>query len=171
MLLWLKLGSMIGQRDVARASFRWDFLIAAMVAGAALVLIAQALWGLVGRWIARFFGAETSSRDLRLVWGASFFPQVIALLFLFPLDLLIVGPDAFTSEKLTDPLSLTWSAFSVAAAICLALWSLFLLVRGVEVSTSQKLWESLLTSFVGIATLAAAVGVFVVLGLLLGGSS
>jgi len=158
MLLWLKLGSLLGYRDVARVEFRWSYLIVAAVAGALLALFAQSLWGYVGAGAARAVDAQPPPRELRVVWGASAFPQIIGLVLLLPLDLLIVGSDTFTSERLSDPLATGWAALSIAFSLSLAVWSLFIFVRGVEVSASVSLLKALVLSFVGVAVLCAIVG-------------
>ena len=89
--------------------------------------------GYVGAASVRAVGGDVATRvDLRLVWGAGAFPQVFALLLLLPLDLLIVGTDTFTSERLDDPLATGWAAFSIAMAVSLTVWSVYLFVRGVE---------------------------------------
>ena len=158
MLLWLKLGSLLGYRDVARVEFQWSYLIVAGVAGALLALFAQSLWGYVGAGAARAFDSQPPPRELRVVWGASAFPQIIGLILLLPLDLLIVGSDTFTSEKFSDPLATGWAALSIAFSLSLAIWSLFIFVRGVEVSASVSLLKALVLSFVGVVVLGAIVG-------------
>lgn len=158
MLLWLKLGSLLGFRDVARSEFEWSYLAVAAVAGAILGLVTQAIWGYAGAGAARVFGAQAPPRDLRIVWGASDFPQVIGLALLLPLDLLIVGSDSFTSEKLGDPLATGWAAISIALSLSLAVWTLFIFVRGVEVAASVSLLKAIALSLVGFAVMVVVVG-------------
>lgn len=158
MLLWLKLGSLLGVRDVAQVEFKWSYLVVAAVAGALLGLIAQLIWGYVGAAAARAFGGRTPARDLRVVWGASDFPQVIGLAVLLPLDLLIVGSDTFTSEKLSDSLATGWAAISIAFSLSLGAWTLFIFVRGVEVATSVSVVKAIAISLVGLAVMAVVVG-------------
>lgn len=158
MLLWLKLGSMLGVREVASAEFKWSYLIVAGVAGALLALVAQLVWGYLGAGSVRMVGGHSPARDLRVVWGASAFPQVIGLVALLPLDLMIVGQDTFTSEKLVDPLSTGWAALSIALSLSLAVWSLFIFVRGVEVASSVSLFKALGITLVGVLVLAAIAG-------------
>ena len=171
MLLWLKLGSLLGIRDVAAVEFRWAYLVVAAIAGALLALVAQLIWGYVGAAVVRATGEHTSARDMRVVWGASAFPQIIGLAFLLPLDLLIVGPDTFTSEKLVDPLSTGWAALSIAFSLSLAVWSLFIFVRGVEVAASVSFIKAVMISFVGVLVLAAIVAGSVAGAGALGGAS
>lgn len=157
MLLWLKLGSLLGFRDVARVEFQWSYLIVAAVAGALIGLVAQSIWGYTGAGAARTLGRHAPPRDLRVVWGASAFPQVIGLATLLPLDLLIVGSDTFTSEKLSDSLATGWAALSIALSLSLLVWSLFIFVRGVEVATSVSVVKALALSLVGLVVMVVVV--------------
>lgn len=169
MLLWLKLGSLLGFRDVARVEFKWSYLIVAAAAGAVLGLVAQLIWGYAGAAAARAFGGQAPARDLRVVWGASDFPQVIGLAVLLPLDLLIVGSDTFTSEKLGDSVATGWAAISIALSLSLAVWTLFIFVRGVEVATSVSLLKAIALSLVGLVVMGVVVGGSVVGAAALGG--
>lgn len=134
MIFWLKIGALLGFRQVAAVQFRWSYIVVAVVAGAVVALMAQVLWGFAGAIAMRLVGGEPPARDLRVVWGASSFPQIAVLLLLLPLDLLIVGPATFTSERLTDPLSTGWAALSIALSASVAVWSMFIFLRGVEVA-------------------------------------
>jgi Yip1 domain len=157
MLLWLKLGSLIGIRDVAASQFKWSYLVVGAIAGALLALVAQMIWGYVGAIVVRSVGGHTTARDLRVVWGASDSPHVVGLVVLLPFDLIVVGTDTFTSEKLTDPLSTGWAALSIAFSLSLAIWSLFIFVRGVEVAADVSWIKALAISFVGLLVLAVIV--------------
>lgn len=132
-ILWLKLSALIGVRDTAPADFRWGFLAASAVLGAMLALVAQVVWGWGGAALSRRKGTEVRAGDLRMVWGAAAFPQVLALMLLLPADVLVVGPEAFTSGKLADPVSSAWAALSLALGLALTLWSWGLLVKGFQV--------------------------------------
>lgn len=171
MLLWLKLGSLVGLREVARSQFQWAYLVVGAVAGALLALVAQLIWGYVGATAVRAFGGHTSARDLRVVWGASAFPQIIGLVLLLPLDLLIVGTDTFTSERLSDPLATGWAALSIALSLSLAVWSLFIFARGVEVSSSISFPRAIAVGAIGAVVLAVVVGGSVVGAAALGGGA
>ena len=155
MLLWLKLGGMADLRDVGPRAYDAGLLVAALVAGALVGLGGQWLWseaaarlaGATRRALRRDEGADppgvsvparsggASAPELRLVWGAAAFPQVLPLFVLLPLDLLIVGPGAFTTVPMSDSLATAWAALSVALGVAIALWSAFLFVRGVQVAT------------------------------------
>lgn len=169
MLLWLKLGSLTGLRSVTSADFRWSFVVVAGVAGAVLFLLAQALWGVVGRVAFRAGGRRIAAAELRLVWGAAAFPQVGVLLVLLPLDLLIVGAETFTSTRLSDPLATGWAAISIALSLSLALWSLYLFARGVEVASGGG-WASSMAGVMlalgctSAVAVAAAVAVTTIVG-------
>lgn len=171
MLLWLKIGSLIGTRRVAAVDFRWSYLVVAGVAGALIALVAQSVWGYLGAGVVRAFRAHAPARDLRVTWGASAFPQVIALVVLLPLDLLIVGTDTFTSERLDDSLATGWAALSIAFSVSLLVWSAFIFVRGVEVATSTPPLKAVAISFVAVVCLAAVVGGSIAGALALGGSA
>lgn len=157
MALWLKVGSLVGVRDVAGDQFSWLYLASAALSGILIALLAQLLWGVAGAAAARVFGASTEPRALRIVWGASAFPQVLALVILLPLDFLIVGPATFTSERLEDPLASGWAALSIALSISLAIWSAFIFFRGIEVATRLTVVRTVVVATVAIASLAAIV--------------
>jgi hypothetical protein len=171
MLVWLKLGSLIGVREVARSGFEWGYLIAAGVAGALLGLVAQLVWGYLGSGAARLAGGDSNARDMRVVWGASAFPQILGLAILLPLDLIIVGSDTFTSEKLGDSLATGWAALSIAFSLSLVVWSLFIFVRGVEVASSLPPLKALGVTLVGVLVLAAIAGGSVAGAAALGGGA
>ncbi|MEA2499496.1 MAG: hypothetical protein QOH26_1901 [Actinomycetota bacterium] len=142
-LLWLKLSGLIGLREDSARAFEWWFLAAGCGLGVILALLAQAIWGAIGARVVARMGGSASPRALRLVWGAAAFPQVAALVLLLPADLLIVGPDSFTSRVPSDAVAAVWAALSVAIAVALAVWSLCLFVIGVGVAARVKVSRSL----------------------------
>lgn len=160
MLLWLKIGTLVGIRRIAATDFRWSYLIVALVGGAVLALAAQGLWGLVGRMLVRDMGSATT----RFVWGAAAAPQVFVLIPLLPLDLLLVGSETFTATKLTDPLETGWAALSIALSVSVAVWSGYLFYRGVQVAGDLRGPVAATGVALG-ATCAAIVTVAVALGL------
>lgn len=131
-LLWLKVSPLAGLRVESQLHFRWSYLAVAGLLGAILMLGGQSLWGILGPHMLRSMGLEADARELRLVWGASAFPQVFAVMLLVPMDLAIVGPDAYMNVRVEDPLSAGWAALSVAISLGLALWSVWLFVRGIQ---------------------------------------
>lgn len=131
-LLWLKVSPLAGLRVDSQLHFRWSFLLVAGLMGTSLMLGGQFLWGLIGFHVLRGVGLKSEPRELRLVWGASAFPQVFAVVLLAPMDLAIVGPEAYMNVRVEDPLSAGWAALSVALAVALALWSVWLFVRGIQ---------------------------------------
>ena len=160
MLLWLKVSVLAGLRVDSTVTFRWGFLAAAAVLGAVLGLIAQFAWGALGpRLIARL-GGEVTGREIRLVWGAAALPQVFGLVFLIPLDLLIVGPSTFTSAKLSDSVASAWAALSIAIAMSLTLWSLYLFIKGVSVVSGIRLRKALAASTVALLCLVLVIAAF-----------
>lgn len=138
-LLWLKVGALLGLREVCNPSYLAGYIVATAILGAVLALISQSVWGLIGPWSAAALRGDVPHRyEFRLVWGAAAFPQVFALFFLLPLDLLIVGPDTFTTTELVDPVSTAWAAFSIALGASALVWSLFLLFSGTSASTGLR---------------------------------
>jgi hypothetical protein len=136
LILWLKIGALAGLREAPVESYKNEYLTAALAVGAAVGLLGQWLWGLFG---ARTLGApRATARNLRLVWGAAAFPQLATLIVLLPLDLLIVGPEAFTSDRLRDPLATAWAALSIALGVAFAVWAAYLFVRGVAVISAGR---------------------------------
>lgn len=160
--LWLKGGALLGVRNVCTPDRVGQYIAGSLVLGALFALLAQLLWGGIGPRAMRMFHTETAGRDLRLVWGASAFPQVFALVLLLPLDLAIVGTDTFTTASLGDSLATAWAAFSIALGISVGVWSLFLFVRGLEVAGGISKGRALVGTVVAIACLAAVIGAVVV---------
>jgi len=169
-LLWLKVASLAGLRDTSVVTYRWNFLVAAAVIGALLGVLAQFVWGVVAARLGPAVGTEAKPRAARLVWGASAAPQVIALALLVPLDLLIVGPASFTSQKLEDPVASAWAALSIALSVALAVWSIFLFVKGLEVVAGLRPMRAAVAAVAAAGCLAAVVIVFRFLAVLLSGA-
>ncbi len=159
-LLWLKLSSLLGFRDVAPEDFRWGFLVGAGLIGAILALLGQMVWGRIGRWVLKMFGTDVRPGDLRMVWGAAAGPQIFGILLLLPIDLLVVGPEAFTSATLNDPVSSGWASLSIALGVALAVWSGGLFLKGVQVVAKVR-WPVLVAA----STVAAVCLTVVVIGI------
>jgi hypothetical protein len=138
MMAWLKVGALAGWRSAAAARLEPGVLPSAVVLGALLGVAAQLAWGAAGPPLAARLGGGARPRDLRLVWGASGLPQTFALAVLLPGDLVIVGPAAFTSDPLRDPVATMWAALSIALGLALVVWSAWIFVRGVEVATGLE---------------------------------
>lgn len=167
-LLWLKVGALMGMREVCSATYLTGFIVAAAALGAVLGLLAQSLWGGIGGPMLSALGGERpAAYELRLVWGAAFLPQVFPLFVLLPLDLLIVGRDTFTTARLVDAVSTAWAAFSIALGVSAVVWTLFLLVRGVQSASSLARWRAVAGAATGLACLALVIGGFVAATLLL----
>ncbi len=158
MVLWLKLSSLVGIRVVAAEDFRWDLFGAALIGGAIATSAGQVLWGVVGRAAARVLGGRAEMTDLRFVWGICAFPTVLVVALTLPLDLSIVGTEAFASERLGDPVSTAWAAFSVALAVSAAVWSLFLFGRGTEVVSGLSPVRAAAATVIAMSYLAVLVG-------------
>ena len=166
-ILWLKLGSLLGLREFCTDQRVAAYLTLSLVVGGLLGLAAQALWGVAGTKAFDAMHAPARAADLRLVWGASAFPQVLALVLLLPLDLLIVGGDSFTSRPLVDTVSTAWAAFSIAAALSFSVWSLYLFVRGTEVATSSRIGRGLVGAGIALLCLVAVVACVAIAGALI----
>jgi hypothetical protein len=139
-------------REMSERSYRPVYLVLAVVAGAVVGLIGQFLWGFVG---ARVLSESASARDMRLVWGAASLPLCGVVLVLLPLDLLIAGPQTYTTERVDDPLATAWAAFSMAVGVALALWSGYLFVRGLKVAADERPWRVSATALSALVVLCA----------------
>jgi hypothetical protein len=155
MLLWLKVGGLLGLRRIPLVEFSWPLLAAALALGAVAAVLGEALWTAAGPIIVRALGGRAAPRDLGLVWSAAAFPQLLALVLL-ALDVFVVGPSGFTGGSPTDSLTRASAAVSVALAVSLALWSLFLFVRGIEVMAGLPLVRAAAATVVAAACLALA---------------
>jgi hypothetical protein len=133
MIGWLKIGGLLGGREVDPTQFGYSELFFALVTGAVFAMLGQAVYGVVGPLAARLLGGTLASREARIVWGAAAFPQVFTLLVLLPLDLLIVGPEIFATTRPGDSVATGWAAISVALCLLMVVWSLGLFVRGMQV--------------------------------------
>ena len=169
LLLWLKVKALFELTDTT-CDFRWSYLIFSLVLGAGLAVPAQLLWGPAGSFVVRLLGGDVQGRRLRLAWSGAAVPQMVALILLLPVDLLLVGTSAFTTQPVSDPLLSAWRGGSVALGIGLALWSLWLFVRGVEAASSVSVGRAVLAAAVGAACLALVVGVFIFGAMATGGA-
>jgi hypothetical protein len=161
LLLWLKVGGLMGLRDAPLGSFRIAYLVAAVALGAILGLGGQVLWsGLAAG--ASGVERDTAKRDLRIAWGAAALPQIGALLVLLPLDLAVAGPAAFATDPLGDSVSTAWLAFSIAVAGALAAWNFFLLAIGARVGLQVGRVRAAFVTAGGLLLLAVLIGPFVV---------
>jgi hypothetical protein len=146
MLLWLKLSGMAQVRSVERGDYAPELLAAALMLGALIGVAAQGLWSLVGVYVARALGSQARPRDFRIAWGAAVFPQVFVLATLLPLDLVLIGPGAFTTQPLSDSLATAWAATSVALGVSVGIWSACLFVRGVQVAAGLSTLKAVVAS-------------------------
>ena len=151
-LLWLKVSALLGMREGSAFTYRWNFVLAAAFAGAVFALASQFVWSVAGDRLSGAVGSEAAGRDLRLVWGAALFPQVISLVLLLPFDLVIVGPSSFTDARPEDPVSAAWASLSVALGVALAIWSLALLVKGIQTAARSSLGVALVLTTMAFAS-------------------
>lgn len=164
MSVWLKVSSLAGERTVHSGRVTGVLVASALVLGALMSVAGQLAWGAVGPVIVSRLGAAARPRDLRLVWGASFFPQVFTLLLLLPLDLMVVGFQSFASDPLTDSVSTAWAALSIALALALTVWSVWLFLRGVQAATGLSLPRAALPALGAAAMLGLVVTAVVAVG-------
>ncbi len=169
MLLWLKVGGLLEIRAAGRADFRPGYLVAAVVTGAVLGLLAQSLWAAVGRALASRMGGSAERSDLRMVWGAASFPLVIGSLILLPLDLLLAGPAVFTADRPTDQVATAWAAVSIALGVSIAVWWGYLVFKGVQVVGSLAGGKAIWLAVAIIGCAAVVVGAFWTAGRALAG--
>lgn len=137
LILWLKVGALVGWRG--DAAFHPAYLAMAAALGAALGLAGQLAWGALATAALSLVRARARAAELRFVWGAAALPQLAALL-LVPLDLALAGPGAFTSTRLPGGFATAWLALSIALAVALAAWSGYLVVRGTQVAAGRPLF-------------------------------
>lgn len=159
-LLWLKVSPLLGLREASAGAYRWEFVLVSALLGAVFSLVAQLIWSFGGGAAIKALGGSSARRDLRLVWGAALAPQVLALILLLPLDILIVGPELFTSAQLADAVASAWASLSVALGVSLAVWSLVILARGVEVVSELDLRRAVVAVALCLVSLAAVVMLF-----------
>ena len=133
MIGWLKIGGLLGGRDVDPTQFGFAELGFALLTGAVLAMLGQAVFGVVASPVVRAFGGGMKGRDARIVWGVAAFPQVFTLLVLLPLDLIIVGPEIFATTKPGDSVATGWASISIALGLLMSVWSVSLFARGVQV--------------------------------------
>jgi hypothetical protein len=150
MLLWLKLGGLLNLRGVSEQDFSWSYVVVAVLGAAALGVLAQSVWGPIGRTVLAKLGAATTAPRMRLAWGVSALPQVFALIVLLPLDVAITGRRLFTAEAIDATFPAIWGALSVALSVSLAAWSGFLFFRGIQTGSGAE------PSHVAVGILAAA---------------
>lgn len=157
-ILWLKLSALLGVRDVSPTDLRWSFVVAAGLLGAVFSVLAQAGFAAL---IARFPGAEdASAAEMRTVWGAAAFPLVAPLVLLLPVDVIVVGPEAFAAGKLADPVSSAWASLSLALGVAALLWSAGLFVKGISVVAGWRFGPSLLATLGAVSCLAVVIMAF-----------
>ena len=150
MLLWLKVRALASIRPLAPSEFGWGYFVTWLLVAAVTAVAAQVVWSFLAP---RLGGPDAGSpRSFRAVWALSAFPQVAALLILMPLDLLLVGREAFTASDTGDSVALAWMALSTALAVSLAVWSLFVFAKGTHVATRAT---PLRTTGVVVASIAA----------------
>ena len=135
MALWLKVTGLVQLADRSVAETGWDTVLPALGLGGVLGVVAYLLWT---RFAAGLTGAgdrKASSNRLRVAWAFSDFPLAMYALLILPLDLLIVGPEVFSTDRPDGTFAMVWSALSVAVLVAVAVWSIFLFIRGLETAT------------------------------------
>jgi hypothetical protein len=159
MAMWLKVGALAGLREPA-LDFRSSYLAVALIVGAVMGLISVVSFGGVA---ARVIGtASATPSNMRLAAGLAALPHVLTVVFLVPLDLLIVGPEMFTTQRLADPLATAWAAFSIAVGVAMTMWSVALFVLGVRVVSDGGPARTVTAAVIGIVISFGLVAALVV---------
>ena len=137
MVLWLRLTSLLRIFDRPISATEWSFVLGGLVLGAILAAIAYVIWT---RLAPRMIDSDRGlSKDrLRVAWSFSDFPLALYVAVLLPLDLLIVGPEIFSTDRLDGTFAMIWSAMSLALLVALAAWSVYLFVRGVDAASGTR---------------------------------
>jgi hypothetical protein len=155
MLLWLKLAGLVGLREVAADEFGWGVLASALILAAIVGVLAQVAWSFLAP---RAGGPDAGSpRSFRAVWALSAFPQVPTLLLLLPLDAILVGGKAFTTDRVGDSVSTAWMALSTAISLSLAVWSAYVFWKGTQAATRASVGKTALVAGLGLASVALVV--------------
>jgi hypothetical protein len=135
--LWLKLTSLLKIFDRPISATEWSFVLGGLALGAILAAIAYVAWT---RLAPRAIDSDrdASRARLRVAWSFSDFPLALYAAVLLPLDLLIVGPEIFSTDRLDGTFAMVWSALSLALLVALAAWSVYLFVRGVDAAVGSR---------------------------------
>ena len=150
MLLWLKIGALLGARASSADGFEWTLLLASLAIGRLIYVVGQALWGLGGPSVVSALRGDASSGPLRLVWAAAACPPALALLLL-PVDLVVVGSEAVTSTGPAETMATAWAALSISLQVAAGIWSLYLLFRGTQVVGRLNIGRALAATVVALA--------------------
>ena len=157
MVLWLKVRALVGFRALAPSDFTWGLFVASLVFAAIVAVVAQVAWSFAGPVAG---GADAGSpRSFRAVWALSAFPQLPALIVLAPLDVLLVGKDAFTATDGGDSVAMAWMALSTALGVSLAVWSAYVFAKGTHAATRASTGRTaavVASSVVCVVAIAAA---------------
>ncbi len=162
-LLWQKVNGIMQLRE-SGCPFRWHYLVGVVVIGALLGMLCEVLWAQGAAFASKRMGGRGTASGFRLVWGAASLPHVGALLVLLPLDLLLVGTDAYRAVETEATGGSVWRALSVAFSLALVVWSLWLLFRGsqavAQVSSRRAAWLTVLA----VTSLALPVAILILVG-------
>lgn len=161
-VLWLKVSGLFGLREVPASDFSWSVFAAVLVLAALLGVASQVVWSFAA---SRAGGPDAASpRSFRAVWAFSAFPHLPVLLLLLPLDLVLVGGRAFTTDAIGDSVSTAWVALSTAAAVSLGGWAAYVFVRGTHAATRAGAGRTAAVVALAVAT-SAALALLVLTGL------
>jgi hypothetical protein len=137
MALWLRVTGLVQLAERPTAETEWDTVLPALVLGAVVAALAYLVWTRSAPRLTKTAKSVTSDR-LRLVWSFSGFPLAAYTLLILPLDLLLVGPEVFSTDKLDGTFAMIWSALSLALLLAAYTWAVFLFVRGLQATTSDR---------------------------------
>ena len=164
MTLWLKVSLLIQQADQPQSETTWLTVTASLLLGGLLAAVSFVVWSRVAPRIAAARGSRTSIDRVRVAWAFSDFPLAIYVSIMVPLDLLLVGPEIFSSETLEGSFAVTWSALSVGVLLAATAWSVFLFVKGLVAAAGRPALIPLAV------TAGIAVWIFYVIFKIVGGS-
>ncbi len=109
-------------------------------------------------WIlTRIFKGKNTFRNSLAVTSYSFFPTLIALIVILPIQLMTFGMYLFTFNP--HPIKIKPELYFIFILIdsLFILWSIILLIIGTEVSTQIKLWKAILIIFILLSILITCI--------------
>ena len=171
MLIWLKVTALT-IADRPQTEVDWTSAVIALVLGALSGAGGYMLWGRLGPRVARRWGSEATKTRMQLAWSFSDFPLAAYVAVFLPLDLLLVGPEIYSSDRLEGTFALVWAAISVALLLSAAAWTAFVKWRGIDAAAGTRGGRTfLLMATVGVCyliVLGALIAILIVAGRLFG---
>lgn len=164
----LKVTGLVGLVDRPAEDTTWGAMLPALLLGGLIGVIDYSLWGRFAPRLARRLGGETDRNKVRLIRAFGDFPLAAYVAVVLPLDLLIVGPEVFSTTRIEGSFPMVWAALSVALALSATAWTIFLMHRGIEAACRVRGRATVLMLAFGLSIYLAVAAVFVGLIKLLG---